>query len=154
VIGFSFSQVGLMYSISLLPFIVLEIPVGRIADKLTGEKEPLILGFVIMSLSIVIISLLQTNNFVVWTFLLLLTRVGASLIEITTESYFFKHVNKSDSNLMSIFRMISPAAHIFTAITASILLWKVPYNYVFFIFGIMILVVGLRHTIPLSESRK
>lgn len=152
-VGFSLSEITLIYSITLFPFIILQIPVGRIADKKLGEKEFLILGFVIMSVAIIIISMLQTKSFLAWTLVILAARIGACLIEITTETYFFKHADKTDSGLISLFRMVAPTAHIASIALATALLFFIPYNYLFFIFGCIILIVGLRHTIPLKDTR-
>jgi cyanate permease len=44
-IGFSWSEIGLMFSIMLLPFILFQIPIGRLEDKYHDEKQVLILGF-------------------------------------------------------------------------------------------------------------
>jgi Na+/melibiose symporter-like transporter len=39
VIGFSWSELGLILCIALIPFVLLDSPVGELADKKYGEKE-------------------------------------------------------------------------------------------------------------------
>jgi MFS family permease len=152
-IGFSIGETALMFSIMLLPFIIFQIPVGKIADKKLGEKEMLLLGLIIMGTSTIVLSLLESKEFIVWAALLLLTRVGASLVEITTESYFFKHVNKTNTDMVSLFRMTRPLAYIITAGLATVMLQYMSYTSMFFVFGILILVLGLRYTLPLHDTK-
>jgi hypothetical protein len=39
-------------------------------------------------------------------------RIGAALVEITTESYFFKQTKEIDADLMSIFRVSRPFSYV------------------------------------------
>ena len=43
---------------------------------------------------------------------LFVSRIGASLVESASESYFFKHVKKEDAGLISLFRMVRPISYI------------------------------------------
>ncbi len=52
VLGISWSVLGPIFSLMLLPFILIEIPAGIIADKYWGEKEMLMIGFAIMVISL------------------------------------------------------------------------------------------------------
>src|SRR3989344_20064 len=89
-IGFSWMEIGGMFSIMLLPFAVLELPLGKLADTKFGEKEILSIGFVIMALSTSLITFIDTKNLLIWTFILLSTRIGAAMVEVMSETYFFK----------------------------------------------------------------
>ena len=100
-IGFSWQEIGLLISIALLPFLLFQYPLGRLADKKLGEKEILILGFLVTSITLFIIPLLNTTNFFAWAGLLFATRVGASFIEISTETYFFKKVSAENVGMIS-----------------------------------------------------
>ena len=82
------------------------------ADKKFGEKEILAVGFIVMSLSTFVIPILKTPNFWVWASVLFLTRMGAALVEIASETYFFKHVKADDTSIISFFRMIRPTSYI------------------------------------------
>src|SRR3989344_570683 len=55
-IGFDWSQIGIIFSIMLLPFIILELPLGILSDRI-GEKKMLIVGFCIISVSTAMIPL-------------------------------------------------------------------------------------------------
>ncbi|MBI1974606.1 MAG: MFS transporter [Candidatus Zambryskibacteria bacterium] len=108
ILEFEWSELGVMFMIMLLPFVLLEWPAGKLADKFLGEKELMVIGFILMGGALVIMPSLG-KVFIAWTLALLISRIGASLVEVTAESYFFKHVNESDTRLISIFRLARPA---------------------------------------------
>jgi MFS family permease len=123
----------------LLPFILFEIPLGRLADKWCGEKEIMTLGLFIMGTSLLIIPFIQIPNILYWTILLFCSRVGASMVEVTAESYFFKHVSKSDTGLISIFRLTQPTAYIVGPIIGAFCIAFLPFEAMFFILALVIL---------------
>lgn len=107
-LGFGWEKIGVLFTIMLLPFLLLELPAGFLADKKYGEKEIMAIGLCIMALATGIISMLDTTSFLLWALVLFATRVGASLVEIAGETYFFKHMKGTDSGLISLFRMVRP----------------------------------------------
>ena len=111
-IGFSWTQISIIFTIMLLPFVLFEIPVGKLADNWCGEKEFMTLGLFILGTTLLIMPFLKTPNLIAWATLLFISRVGASFIEISSESYFFKQVGTRDLRLVSIFRMTWPLAFI------------------------------------------
>lgn len=112
VIGFSWTEIGLMLGVALLPFVLFEFPIGALADHLWGEKEMMIIGFAIMSLFLFFIPLVGIASFTLFAALMFMTRVGAALVEITTESYFFKQTKEEDADLMSLFRISRPFSYV------------------------------------------
>ncbi len=138
-IGFSFSEIGTLFAIMLLPFAIFEIPLGKIADKWLGEKEILIIGFIIAGLSTISMSFVTTNSFVFWAILLFATRIGASAIEIMTESHFFKYVDGSDVNTISLFRVLRPLGYIIGPALGAIALSFIDIRFVFIIPGLIFL---------------
>jgi len=152
IIGFSWQQLGLMISIALLPFVLLEIPVGRLADEKLGEKELLITGIIIVSLSLISMSTIIEANFMLWTMILLLSRIGASIMEITTESYFFKHINASSQNLIGGFRTAGPLGLIIGPAIGSALLIFLDYRFMFAAFGLLIL-LGIKFASSIKDTR-
>ena len=151
-IGFNWQQIGLMISIALLPFVLLEIPVGKLADKKLGEKEILIAGMIITSFSLMLISTTIDANFMIWAMILLISRIGASLMEITTESYFFKHINASNQNLIGAFRTAGPLGLIIGPIIGSFFLMCLDYRYIFAVFG-FIMLIGLKFALTIKDTR-
>jgi hypothetical protein len=107
-IGFGWDKIGLIFIIMLLPSLIFELPAGIIGDKKTGEKEFIIAGLIIMFLATFLIPMITVPVFWIWAAVLFATRVGASLVEMSSESYFFKHVKEEDTGLISLFRIVRP----------------------------------------------
>jgi MFS family permease len=152
VIGFPWSKLGILFSIMLLPFVLFEIPAGRIADKLWGEKEMMIGGFVITAGSAIMFSYLTAPVFAIWAIILFMSRVGASIVEITTESYFFKHVNASDAGLVSFFRSTRPISLIIAPLVAMIIFLFMPFRFAFVALGVMVL-AGIIFARKIKDTR-
>lgn len=138
-IGFTWPEIGAMTAIMLIPFAVVEYPAGRIADKVLGEKELLIVGFIIAGLVTGLYSFVETTDFVFWTTILLLSRIGASLIEIMTEVYFFKHVDENDGSTISFFRITRPVAYIVGPFIGSLALIFIDFQMIWIILGFVVL---------------
>lgn len=150
-IGFTWSQIGLMTAIMLLPFVFVEYPAGRIADKVLGEKELLVVGFIISGIFTGLISFINTSDFIIWTALLFTIRIGASLVEIMSEIYFFKHVSGDDSSTISFFRITRPAAYIIGPGVASIALLFIDFQFIFLIMGFLLL-IGIRYSLKIEDT--
>lgn len=117
-IGFTWDKIGFIFTIMLLPFIIFELPAGILSDKKIGEKEILIVGLIIMFSATLIIPNLVAPLFLIWASVLFITRIGASLVEISSETYFFKHVKEDDTGFISLFRMVRPLSYIIAPIFA------------------------------------
>jgi hypothetical protein len=117
-IGFGWDKIGVMFTIMLLPFLIFELPAGLLGDKKFGEKEILVLGFLIMFFATLVIPTISSPIFWLWALVLFGTRIGASLVEISSESYFFKHVKETDVGPISLFRMARPLSFILAPLIA------------------------------------
>ncbi len=138
-IGFSWGEIGVMFTIMLLPFALFELPIGKLADEKYGEKEILTIGFVIMGLSTLLMSFITVKSFVLWTIILFLTRTGASFVEITSDSFFFKQVGSGDTDEISMYRTTRPIAFIIAPLIATLCLTFLSYNYIFLVIGIIVI---------------
>lgn len=152
-IGFEWSQIGTILSIILLPFVLFELPIGKLADNKYGEKEILTIGFIIMGLATMLISLVSVKSFLIWTIILFLTRTGASFVEITSDSYFFKQVKEEDTDLISFYRITRPLSFILAPILASVIFGILDFKYIFFILGITVIVFGCHYALGLKDTK-
>ncbi|NCF74895.1 MAG: MFS transporter [Xanthomonadaceae bacterium] len=121
-IGYSLSQIGLVFSIILIPFVLFQYPVGILADKKTGEKEFLIFSIFIMGVATLILYLFNYKDILFLTTILFVTRVGASIIEILRDSYFYKKIDGYDLDIIDFFRTSRPVGYIIATILSSFLL--------------------------------
>lgn len=121
-LGFDWQKVGIIFAIMLLPFLILEWPLGYIADHKLGEREILGFGFIVMAVSTMLIPFTWSTSLLVWAGILFVTRVGASSVEIGNEAYFFRQVKERDAGIIGIFRTTRPLAYIIAPLFASIIL--------------------------------
>ena len=150
-VGFEWSEIGIIFTIMLVPFVILEAPLGRIADKYLGEKEILSLGFFIIAISTAYLSFIDGGSLMIWAIALFLTRVGASMIEVMSETYFFKKIDGSDSNILSVFRMTGPLSYIIGPAVATAFLYFIDIQYLFLTLGI-IMIAGLHYSLALKDT--
>ena len=115
------------FSIMLLPFILLDFPLGKLSDKI-GEKKMLLVGFVIIILSVLVIPFIYASILWLWALVLFMTRVGAATIEVMSESYFFKVINKKSApDEISFFRNTLPVSYVIAPLLAVLILSSIPF---------------------------
>ena len=152
VIGFSWTEIGSILFVGLCAYVLLEWPIGIIADTYIGEKEMMAIGFVIMAIATSWFAFLSDVSIVLWMLAMFLSRVGASLVEATSESYFFKHAENIDTHKISMFRMANPLASILGALLGSVTLIFIPLN-LFFVLVAFLMVPGLFFTLLLKDTK-
>lgn len=130
-IGFDWDSLGKMFSLMLIPFIIFQIPAGIIADRYIGEKEIMILGFIILSLSLIFFYSVTSTSFWLWAGILFFSRIGAALVEAMRESYFFKTVDAKDVDYINLFRATGPLGYIFGSFLGALVLWCYSLNTLF-----------------------
>jgi hypothetical protein len=75
-----------------------------------------------------------------WALILFGTRTGAAIIEIMSESYFFKIINEENADAISFFRNNYPLAYIVAPLLAIPIFFFVPsFKYLFYILGAILL---------------
>jgi MFS family permease len=135
----------------LIPFVVLEIPLGKLADR-NGEKNALSMGFAIMALSMGLIAIMTDHNPYIWAAVLFLSRVGAATVEVMADTYFFKKVNATKTHLISFSRMARPIAYVVSPIVATILFMAFDMRGLFIFLGFLML-YGLRYTFAIRDVK-
>lgn len=152
-LGFAWNEIGIMFTVMLLPFVLFEIPAGKLADTKWGEKELLAGGFILTGITTAALSFITSTDMWVWTAALFATRIGASIIEIMTESYFFKKVDSTDTHIIGFFRNSRPLAYIIAPMIASGLLLILPLQYIFIAAGVLVVLFGLPATLMLKDTK-
>ena len=150
--GFSWQVLGIVFTVMLLPFVILQMPAGSLADKYLGEKEIMATGLLIMMIFTGLIFFLRSPSIYVWTAVLFMTRVGASLVEVMQESYFFKHVDSEDMDLISLFRDLRPAGWLLGSLVSVAILQFLPVQFIF-LFLAVVLLLALRPVLVLQDTK-
>lgn len=151
VLGFSWAEIGVIIAAGLSAYVIFEYPIGVIADRYLGEQEMMALGFVILAITTASIGLVGAGV-VAFMILMFINRIGASFVEVTTESYFFKQIDGKDTHFMSLFRLLRPAANVVGALIGGVALLFLPFP-VFFIVGGLLLVSGVYLTRYLVDTK-
>ncbi|MFA6586062.1 MAG: MFS transporter [Candidatus Paceibacterota bacterium] len=150
--GFGWDKIGIIFSIMLIPFVLLDFPLGKLSDKI-GEKKMLIIGFLILSLSVLTIPLITKPILWIWASALFITRIGAAMIETMNESYFFKEITEKNADEISFFRNAPSISYVIAPLIAIPVLLLVPsFEYLFFVLG-AILLIGFFITLRLQDVR-
>lgn len=151
VLGFEWSVIGVIFAVALVPFLFLQWPAGKLADLFIGEKEILIVGFLFVGFSLLFMPFLGAGV-IVWATVLFCSRIGASLIETMTDSYFFKHVNAEDAGLLSIFRLTRPASVILGSAAGAIALNFLSFDKLFYILAVVAF-FGLKEALLIRDTK-
>lgn len=152
VIGIPWSELGFVLSFMLLPFVLFQLPAGELADRFLGEKELLIGGVVVMLIATAFIPFLTTSLALIWAITLFMTRVGASVVEISADTYFFRQVTGDNANLISAYRATIPVALILTPIVFSITSYFLDLRYSYFIL-VAVVAIALVPLIRIKDTK-
>jgi MFS family permease len=150
--GFSWGEIGLILGIALLPFMLFELPLGHIADTFLGEKEVLILGFIILSASTTLLMLAHPASVALYALIFFATRTGAAMVEITTETNFFRNVGVGSTSAITLFRMTNAIGGLIGVALAAIALYFVDLPLLFAFFGLFVL-LGIPFARHITDSR-
>lgn len=155
--GLDWQEIGVVFTIMLIPFVLIQYPLGILADKVWGEKELLILSLVIMALATGIFgSMEEGHSVLIWGVVLFATRIGAAALEVLRDAYFYKQIGPEDTDMVALFRTTRPVANIIGAFLALAFLVWFPVESLFFLVAFLatlaaFLACFLRDTDPESK---
>lgn len=138
-LGFSWPEIGKIFTVMLVPFLLLQYPLGVIADKKTGEKEWLFLAFLIIVIFTMGVSFVQQGTMVTWMVILFMTRVGAAMVEVMRDSYFYKQVGPEDVDLIDFYRTARSVANIMATAFFSLVLMMVSLKWSFVVLAFVVI---------------
>jgi MFS family permease len=140
VIGFDWASIGIILTVMLIPFPIIEWPLGKLADMKYGEKEMMTMSFALLGLSTMALATITSNNLFLWSLALFITRIGAAGAEIMIETYFFKTVKPEDSGLLGFFRITRSLSYFIAPLVTGIsLIFSKDQSFIFIILGIICL---------------
>jgi MFS-type transporter involved in bile tolerance (Atg22 family) len=151
-VGLPWEKLGIIFTIMLVPFVLLDFLLGWIADSWWGEKELLVTGIIITAFATLMVPLLNSQSIILWGTILFLTRVGAATIEVMKESYLFKQIDGKNIDEVFLSRNTYSLAYIIAPMIAMVWLALFPYQYLFGFLGIIML-LGLPTAISLKDTR-
>lgn len=154
VLGISWQNLGWMFAIMLVPYVLIEYPAGYVADRWLGDKELMFVGFIIAGGSAAALSLLTPTTSLITILIILVTsRIGAALVEAMVDAHFFRRVSKRDINSVSVFRSVWPLSYIIGPITGSLILIYGTYSSFFLITGGFVAIAGIITTLLIKDFK-
>ncbi len=153
-LGISWVELGWMFSFMLIPFILIEYPAGIIADRFLGDKELMVLGFIIMGASLASFSLITASSSITFIAIILFSsRIGAALVESMTEAHFFRAVSEIDTEMIALYRMTWPFADLIAPVAGSILLLFYGFSGFFIATGAFLVIAGVWSSSSIKDFR-
>lgn len=137
-VGFTWEEIGIILVIMLLPFPLIEYPLGRLADNKYGEKRIMAIGFLIIGIATAFLSFINLKILFIWALSLFITRVGAAMVEIMLETYIYKSTTVKDITIISSFRLTRPVSFFFSSFIMIIGLMFVDYQSMFAVLGLFV----------------
>ncbi|MFA6194557.1 MAG: MFS transporter [Patescibacteria group bacterium] len=151
-LNMGWEMLGPIFSVMLIPFLIVEIPAGIIADKYIGEKEMMSVGFIILIIALFLFYYISVPSFWLWMAVLFFSRIGAALVEAMRETYFFKTVGAKDVSYINMFRITTPLAYIIGPGISILVFMFWPLNYLFLVMAIIML-FGLGFSLSLKDTK-
>lgn len=150
--GFSYTKIGFIFSIMLLPFVLLQYPLGKIADKKYGEKELLIVGFLLITLSLLLFATVKQHSFASAAIILFISRMGAATIEVMNDTYFYT-VTKEYKKLINLLKAMAPLAVLLVGACASFFIKYGSYKILFIVLGILLGATSMLNLYRLKDTK-
>ena len=135
--GYLESVSGIILALGILPLILLEVKVGKYADK-KGLKMPISFGFLIIGINLILVAL---SPYVLLNFaLLILSNIGMALVEPLQKDFLFKHLpQEKEDNLYGVHMTADPIGFFISSALGALILIFINFNALFFAFGILTL---------------
>lgn len=139
--GFSPKLIGYAMFIAVIPLIILEFPIGKLADY-SGFKRYILLGFVIMGILSLFTYFLNPMLTII---LIVIATLGAAFIEPLTEAYFFEEARtkEREESFYPIYKTSVDTGHIIFPFIASTILFFFNFKILFLFAGIFMLIFAL-----------
>lgn len=137
--GMDWKTIGIIFTFMLIPFVLLQYPAGLIADKKMGEKELIIMSLLIMACATFSLYFITSINIYIWAIILFTTRIGAALLDVLRDSYFYKQIDGSDVDIINFFRTSRSVGYILASVISGVLILFFPLKFVFILTALIAL---------------
>ncbi len=138
--GLDEATIGVFLGAVILPLVLIEYKIGKIAN-IKGFKKIFLIGFLI--LGVASLSCFFITNIYVILAILVLSSIGAAMIEPTSEAYFFDVIKKNERDkFYPIYNTTINTSSIVARILAALILLILPFNYIYLLFAVVMFCVA------------
>jgi predicted MFS family arabinose efflux permease len=142
IIGIEPKSLGIMFTVMLLPFVLLGYPIGKSLDKGTSGRRAAQYGLIIMIITTLAFPFIQTKSIIIWGLVLLISRIGAVILETAGDGIFFRSIKEEETELLGIMRDMQPMGYFIASLVGVIVLSIGTINDIFYAIG-AILILGI-----------
>lgn len=155
VVGFSWDTITLILLIMLSPYFFELIPLGKLADSTLGEKELMITSLCLIIITLLTLWVVDTSSWLVYAGILFFLKAGTGALDMLTDSYFFKHADDQDGQMIALYREAYPLAYLIAPLVMSLLLTTniIELQHVWIVAAIATLLVAVPPALKLSDTR-
>lgn len=154
VLGIPWPTLGWIFSLMLMPYVLIGYPAGFIADKFLGDRELMVAGFIIAGGATVAFGLIGSSApLVIIGAILIVSRIGSALVETMVDGHFFRRLARRDINSVSVFRGVWPLSYIIGPLVGSIILLYGTYSHLFLITGGFVALAGAATALLIRDFR-
>ena len=148
--GLSEKTIGLVLAFTVIPLVILEIPVTKLT-KYFGYKKLFCFGFLLIALFG--IATFFTNQIYIKLLFFILTNLGIAFVEPLKEAYFFETNKRSDEvNFYPIFKTSSDVGNLTGPLIFSTILLFTNFSIMFLVASILMLIFALI-SLTLKETK-
>ncbi len=156
-LGLSWQEIGYAFTVMLIPFLIIEYPIGLIVDKKKNENKLILMFLTILIFTTAAIFFIHSKEVWLWATILLGTRMGAAGLDVLRDIYFYKRVGGVDVDLIDFYRTACPLAVLVGAAMAGLLLLFLPLPYIFLTVALVVAtaiwpVLKLANKLPAVKS--
>jgi MFS family permease len=138
-LGFNYREIGIVFTVMLFPYLI-EYLFGQLLDKHKIEKYVLSIALFFLAGSSLGIFFFAYKSLVFWAVILFLSRIGTMLLEIGSDVYFYKQIDKEDVNLINFYRNSAPLAYVIMPVLSGICIDHFGLDYIFLFLGGFVLI--------------
>lgn len=134
-IGASIAVIGMTKTLMGVTQAVFEFPIGQMADRETGERRVLIVGYILAALFTLLLGF--TVNLRLFITFFFIAAAGSSFIEMTRDSYFYRQMPEKEVELISVYQTSNPFGYLIGQGFGIVALLLVPLSWWFVIGGVL-----------------
>ena len=140
--GIPDKSLGILFTIMLIPFVVLGYPIGKKLDTGVSGRRAAQYGLIIMTIATFVFPLMHTKSLIVWGIILVVSRIGAIILETAGEGIFFRSIKEEETELLGIMRDMQPVGYFIASLVAVVTLSIGSIEHIFYAIGV-ILTIGI-----------
>ncbi|MBI2638157.1 MFS transporter [Candidatus Peregrinibacteria bacterium] len=147
--GATIPIIGMTKTLMGVPQSIFEFPIGRMADKETGERKIFIVGYFLAAVFTILLGFTTNLHWFITFFFV--AAVGTSFLEMTRDAYFFRQMPEREVELISVYRTSDTLPYLIGQGFAILTLIFLPLQWWFVIGGTLALIFFVTNAWKLKE---